>query len=401
MALQHYLNQVKTCIIHKNGDALSQLVTYQDYSHSQSLRILQEFREETVRDVVYKPWDDLIVCHLTVCRKIQEDAFDDAFKEQMGVTSAFTKIFQGLKDENWPLKVLFVVCRDLRLLGMASDKDARIKGSRAGSRPHESLEKAADLLMGIFRVCATDIRAAMERSKRKGMITVINQLFKIYFRINKLHLCKPLIRALENADMMSHFPLGQQVTYNYFLGMKSLFDSDYKKAEDLLTFSFLHCPSHSFKNKQLVLIFLIPVKMILGHMPKESALVKYQLTAFIPLIKAVKEGNLKAFDVALEQEKDFYWKFGIYLILEKLRVILYRNIFKKVCLILNSHQIPIESLKAALDFIQGDSINIDEVHCILANLIYENKIKGYISIQHQKLVVSKQNAFPPLASVST
>jgi len=398
MSLYQYLNQVKDCLVNRNGDSISQLVTYQDHSHAYSARLIHEFREETVRQVVYKPWDELIVSHLTVCQRIQEENFQEAFKEQMSVTSSFTKMFQSLKDDNWPLPVLFVVSRDLRLLGIASDKEAMIKGSR--SRPHESLEKAADLLMGIFRVCATDIRATMDRTKRKGMITVINQLFKIYFRINKLHLCKPLIRALENADMMEFFPLNEQVTYNYFLGMKSLFDSDYKKAEELLTFSFLDCPQNSFKNKQLILIFLIPVKMILGQMPKEAALDRYQLSAFKPLIKAVKEGNIKKFDAALEQEKDFYWKFGIYLVLEKLRVILYRNIFKKVCLILNSHQIPIESLKIALDFLQEESISMDEVHCILANLIYENKIKGYISIQHQKLVVSKQNAFPPLASVS-
>ena len=380
---------------------MATLVSYQDYSHSGSYRLLNDFREETVRQVVYKPWDELVIAHLKVCWRINDHSFDEAFKEQMTVAAVFTRIFGGLKDDNWPLKVLFVICRDLRMLGIASDKEAAIKESRSGCRPHESLEKAAEVLMGLFRICATDIRATVDKTKRKGMITVINQLFKIYFRINKLHLCKPLIRALVNADMMEYFPLNEQVTYNYFLGMKSLFDSDHKKAEELLTFAFHECPSHSFKNKRLILIFLVPVKMILGHMPKETALVKYQLTAFIPLMKAIKEGNLKAFDQALDQEKDFFWKFGIYLILEKLRVIIYRNIFKKVCLLLNSHQIPIQSIKVALDFIQGGSIDVDEVHCILANLIYENKIKGYISIQHQKLVVSKQNAFPPLASVST
>lgn len=31
---------------------------------------------------------------------------------------------------------------------------------------------------------------------------------------------------------------------------------------------------------------------------------------------------------------------------------------------------------------------------------FQGHIKGYISHQHQKLVVSKQNPFPPLSSVS-
>lgn len=48
---------------------------------------------------------------------------------------------------------------------------------------------------------------------------------------------------------------------------------------------------------------------------------------------------------------------------------------------------------------QVDDVDIDEVQCILANLIYLGHIKGYISHQHQKLVVSKQNPFPPLSTV--
>ena len=36
---------------------------------------------------------------------------------------------------------------------------------------------------------------------------------------------------------------------------------------------------------------------------------------------------------------------------------------------------------------------------ILCNFLFQNKVKGYISHQHQKLVLSKQNPFPPLATV--
>ncbi|CAN8022046.1 unnamed protein product [Ixodes persulcatus] len=47
-----------------------------------------------------------------------------------------------------------------------------------------------------------------------------------------------------------------------------------------------------------------------------------------------------------------------------------------------------------------EDVDLDELQCIIANLIYEGKIKGYISLQHQKLVVSKQNAFPRLSSLN-
>lgn len=54
----------------------------------------------------------------------------------------------------------------------------------------------------------------------------------------------------------------------------------------------------------------------------------------------------------------------------------------------------------ALKFVGETEMTIEETHCIVANLIYESKIKGYISHQHNKLVVSKQLPFPPLNSVS-
>jgi hypothetical protein len=39
--------------------------------------------------------------------------------------------------------------------------------------------------------------------------------------------------------------------------------------------------------------------------------------------------------------------------------------------------------------------------CFIYSLFsFQNMIKGYISYQHQKLVVSKQNPFPSLGTVS-
>jgi len=241
------------------------------------------------------------------------------------------------------------------------------------------------------------------RQKIRGSETLKKERKKeaeveIYFKINKFHLCKPLIRALENANIMSCFTLAQRITYNYFLGMKSMFDSDYKKADELLSFSFNNCHPQYFNNKRLILIFLIPVKMLLGIMPVNVLLEKYQLTQFEPVVKAVKVGNLKALEEALEEHSDFFWKYGIYLILEKLKIIAYRNVFKKVCLILQTHQVAIESFKIILEYLQEEEISLKEVNCILSNLIYEGKIKGYISLQHQKLVISKRDPFPSLAS---
>ena len=77
-------------------------------------------------------------------------------------------------------------------------------------------------------------RSLEDYTKKWGMLSLVNQLFKVYFRINKLHLCKPLIRAIDSSPFKDHFALGQRVTYRYYVGRKAMFDSDYKvgKCED-------------------------------------------------------------------------------------------------------------------------------------------------------------------------
>ena len=104
---------------------------------------------------------------------------------------------------------------------------------------------------------------------------------------------------------------------------------------------------------------------------------------------------------ALEANEKFFIKAGIYLILEKLKIITYRNLFKKVALLMKTHQIPIDAFLAAMKMMKVEDIDGDETQCIIANLIYEGKIKGYISHQHQKLVVSKKDAFPPLSMAAS
>jgi len=65
-------------------------------------------------------------------------------------------------------------------------------------------------------------------------------------------------------------------------------------------------------------------------MPTEEALQKYNLMEFLPVANALKVGRIREFNEALKQNEATFIKTGNYLILEKLRMILFRNLFKKV-----------------------------------------------------------------------
>jgi len=391
-----YLGAVEQAWNDYDGETLARLISFDDRHARNSKFHKDDDPSDAVERALEEPIDDIVSDHLRAVYQAAHDRYVSAYECQVSCVQNYVKLLSSQKDDNWPLPMMYAVCLDLRRLAARADKQLEAKGGKPGA----TLEKAAEHLMSCFRTCAIDSKSSEDVTKRWGMLNMVNQLFKIYFQVNKLHLCKPLIRAIESSPLKERYPKAQQVTYKYYVGRKYMFDNSFKAAEEYLSYAFEHCHRESTANKRSILIYLIPVKMLLGHMPSLDLLAKYDLLQFKDIVTSVKQGNLLKLNGALEKNERFFIKCGIFLILEKLKIITYRNLFKKVSLLVKSHQIPIDAFLAALKMMEVDEIDNDETQCILANLIYEGRIKGYISHQHQKLVVSKQQPFPPL-SVST
>lgn len=120
------------------------------------------------------------------------------------------------------------------------------------------------------------------------------------------------------------------------------------QADKALGFAFAHCHRDATANKRRVLEFLVPVRVYLGCFPDPKLLKvggalpasvpssdvdmvqKYDLEAFLPLIVAVRNGSLAEFEAQLRAQQEYFIRQGIYLILEKLRTFVYRNLFQKV-----------------------------------------------------------------------
>ncbi|NXR97934.1 PCID2 protein, partial [Oxylabes madagascariensis] len=384
ITINQYLQQVQEAIETRDGTFCAELVSFK-HPHVANPRLQLPSPEEKCQQVLESPYDEMFAAHLRCTYAVANHDFVEAYKCQ---TVIHIMIFFSRA-----LPIMYSVALDLRIFANNADQQLVKKGK---SKVGDMLEKAAELLMGCFRVCASDTRAGIEDSKKWGMLFLVNQLFKIYFKINKLHLCKPLIRAIDSSNLKDEYSMAQRVTYKYYVGRKAMFDSDFKQAEEYLSFAFEHCHRSSQKNKRMILIYLLPVKMLLVSRycsPKYGDLLTFSFHY------PCSEGNLLLLNDALTKHETFFIRCGIFLILEKLKIITYRNLFKKVYLLLKTHQLSLDAFLIALKFMQVDDVDIDEVQCILANLIYLGHIKGYISHQHQKLVVSKQNPFPPLSTV--
>ncbi|NWX50077.1 PCID2 protein, partial [Steatornis caripensis] len=402
ITINQYLQQVQEAIDSRDGQFCAELVSFK-HPHVANPRLQLPSPEEKCQQVLEPPYDEMFAAHLRCTYAVGNHDFIEAYKCQTVILVSHLLLIAWFAHTKYTvfyfsraLPIMYAVALDLRIFANNADQQLVKKGK---SKVGDMLEKAAELLMSCFRVCASDTRAGIEDSKKWGMLFLVNQLFKIYFKINKLHLCKPLIRAIDSSNLKDEYSMAQRVTYRYYVGRKAMFDSDFKQAEEYLSFAFEHCHRSSQKNKRMILIYLLPVKMLLGHMPTVQLLKKYDLMQFAEVTKAVSEGNLLLLNDALTKHETFFIRCGIFLILEKLKIITYRNLFKKVYLLLKTHQLSLDAFLFALKFMQVDDVDIDEVQCILANLIYMGHIKGYISHQHQKLVVSKQNPFPPLSTV--
>lgn len=104
-------------------------------------------------------------------------------------------------------------------------------------------------------------RSSEQDTKKWGMLTLVNQMFKVYFKTNRHHLCKPLIRAIDSCILKDRFSLAQTITYKFYAGRRAMFDGDFSNADECLSYAFQRCHKRSPKNKRSILLYLVPIKM--------------------------------------------------------------------------------------------------------------------------------------------
>jgi len=172
----------------------------------------------------------------------------------------------------------------------------------------------------------------------------------------------------------------------------------------------------------------LPTPELLSRFPRLAAL-------FNPVCKTIKSGNLQAFDAALRHGEEEFVKRRIYLTLERTKDIAMRNLFRKVVLYQNEEnrtKIPVRQFQIAMGCAgrgeglgggvyadgtggngdgehgaveaDGDTVmrstpervevEVEEVECLLANMIYKGLMKGYISRERQTVVLSGKEPFP-------
>ena len=242
-------------------------------------------------------------------------------------------------------------------------------------------------------------RAPLEESRKWGLYYTTNLLFKTYFKLNSIGLSKNILRALSasRTDMpvLEAFPRSHIVTFKYYVGVIQFLEEDYAQAEENLTSAWHMCHRSATRNIELILTYLIPTLLLTRQqLPSPRLLSPYPRlgSLFAPLTLAIRIGSLSAFDTALAEGEHEFVKRRIYLTLERGRDICLRNLLRKVYLAgdldeegKRNTRIYIKDFTAAISLdesggsggstdVEMDGCageNIDEVECLVANMIYK------------------------------
>lgn len=280
--------------------------------------------------------------------------------------------------------------------------------NKGGKQNEDCLLKAAEIVRMIF----SNFQTLKGTSSMKIILFLLNELFWIYFKYNNYHQCKSFMTTIESKtnSNLTGIPRCEEVTFLYYSGRMHLFESKMKESYFNLSKAYNLCKGYEGKNhekiKRQILKYLIPVKMFHGEFPHPSLIEKFKLYEYLDLSIAVYKGDLDLFNKQVNGLKRIWIKRGLYFFMEKLNLILLRNLFKLAFTIFykekKSFQVDTEIFVKAINWKNSEILSVDEVECIIANLIYKSYIKGYISHEKRKIVLSKKEgeAFPPINEIS-
>ncbi|CAF1005459.1 unnamed protein product [Rotaria sordida] len=385
-------------------------------------------------------WKLLSQHHWTVCRYLRLNDIDRAFRHQSKKFSCFMSILNGylnrmstttstfvddghdidqinpsLNDDepSWLLPVFNRLAHELRLLALPGNDELNNDDYETSDNMNSNStiqtynSQLLNALGAIQRFPSTN------KLRKVGIFIIVNQMLKTYYALHKFNLCTYFISKTERSlkqymqeenTQQEHRFSSYVLTYRYFLGKHLLLQHNYKSAIEHFDYVFTNCldskKSGSIKNKQQSLLYLVIVKMLHGSTPKMDILEKYQLNELIDLIEPIRIGALKLFIDKIKQYEQFLFDSGLFFLIENLKLITIRNLFRTYVYQIDQQQtdkIPLETTLLLLlnfGFEKEIFFTINELIDILNSLIQKGMIKGYISYKFRTLVVSRKDPFP-------
>ena len=124
----------------------------------------------------------------------------------------------------------------------------------------------------------------------------------------------------------------------------------------------------------------------------------YDLLEYKPVVDACLSGQMVELEAAIAENTDLFINSGVFAVIEKLRMMTLRNFVKKVTQAINAtpvlqlhgkqNHVNLQLLYRPLQRWDPD-LDLDELECLIANLMGNGLLRGYISHERRILVLSK------------
>lgn len=304
--------------------------------------------------------------------------------------------------------------------------------SLSRSQPH--LEATARQLNKAFTACVADRNPDLETNRKWATYRIVALLFRTYFKLKSLPLCRNVLRALAAAPLppLEEFPRSDRVTFRYYTGLLHFLAQDYGPAYTDLSYAWENCHVGAMHQQEMILRALLPVQLLLkGRLPSADLMARFpRLQAlYEPFLRSLKpRPSLAQFASSLEDPKleRVLVVRGVYLAVEGFRPILLREIVRRLWVVKSKEtRISLDEVEKALRFCgwrssdddsddgdgdddvcaaSGDRLSTEssgkeEVEWLVGGLIARGFVKGYLSHERRMLVLSNTNAFPLLRDV--
>lgn len=241
--ITEFLNRFSDAVSSQDGPSFKSLFALSSNSPfllslADALNLFQDATRLINQSDNYSHFADILLPLFRSIQNYRQGNLLEAYNAFEKTANAFIQEFRNWESA-WALETLYVIVYDIRVLAEKADRELASNG-----KSPEKLKGAGSVLMKVFGTLAG------KGSKRVGALYVTCQLFKIYFKLGTVHLCRSVIRSIETARIFDfeEFPKRDKVTYMYYTGRLEVFNENFPSADYKLSYALNHCNPQSEAN---------------------------------------------------------------------------------------------------------------------------------------------------------
>ncbi|KAH3902533.1 uncharacterized protein SCDLUD_000112 [Saccharomycodes ludwigii] len=284
------------------------------------------------------------------------------------------------------------------------------------------LEKCNRTIHNSFKLCLNDREPDTTINKKLGVYPFILLEFSTYEKLNNFDMEKSFIKVLMNRLNTKQLPSLKDIPgnknfellwFNFFMGKYFIRINDPRCVEYLME-SYQYCNIKCTKMIVKILDLLAPCylkfknKLLKFPFTQETG-IPHELNKWLELYKILKNGEIFLFKQWCFNQEKFLLANKLFIIVcaDLKNVCFTRLLHKYWALNNNDTKVNLQELnaiwRAASKEIRGKDNDIenelDELECILNNLIIKKYINGYLSHGNRYLVLSKKTPFPSIYTI--